>query len=150
MPLPRKKLKLVESGSAGRNKTRWIRPKIDENKNRDASDTHNFIPHNDYPPEDSEGQGLAVGQENQDVENNDGHSKAKSYEEIKKKDVENWAKLRHQLLKTAVERKHPCVDCCMKCDTRLALGQQAEDLILLTSFDSVLFKCEDCGPVFFV
>eukprot|EP00112_Aurelia_sp_Birch-Aquarium-sp1_P015329 Seg339.2 transcript_id=Seg339.2/GoldUCD/mRNA.D3Y31 product="hypothetical protein" protein_id=Seg339.2/GoldUCD/D3Y31 len=72
MPLPRKKLKLVESGSAGRNKTRWIRPKIDESKNKDASETHNFVPHDDYPAEDSEDQGLVVGQEHQqDVENND-------------------------------------------------------------------------------
>ena len=149
MPLARKKLKLVESSSAGRNETRWIRPKVNGNQNRgnDGCETSNFGPQNYCNVEDSLGlsrpESPAGEDPNEENDTPEQERKTKSYEEIKKKDVENWAKLRHQLLKTAVERNHPCVDCCLKCDARL--GQES-----LTAFDGVLFKCEDCGPFFYV
>lgn len=160
MPLPRKKLKLVESSTTGRNKSRWIKPRIDDNQNRqsNACETPNSLSHNDGNPEEVDlGLGLSLEGSNEEI--NEGAStaskerKTKTYQEIKKKDVENWAKLRDKLLKTAVERSHPCVECCLKCDTQLGhgLGTLAKNGAgQETAFDSILFRCEDCGPFYYV
>ncbi len=161
MPLPRKKLKLVDCSTTGRNRTRWIKPKIDDNQNSresNAFETCNIVPHNDdYPNE--VGLGLGLGIEVSDDETSEDaltaskERKTKTYEEIKKKDVENWAKLRIRLLKTAVERSHPSVECCLKCDTPLGddLGPLANKKAdQNTAFDSILFRCDHCGPFYYV
>ena len=127
-----------------------------QNRGSDGCETSNFGPQNYHNVEGSVGLGRpeSTADEYPNEENNtqEQERKTKSYEEIKKKDVENWAKLRHQLLKTAVERSHPCVDSCLKCDARLGLGLE-EGLCHeegLTAFDGVLLESVDCGPFFYV
>ena len=88
MPLPGKKLRLVESSTTGRKRTRWIKPKIDDNQNREsnACKTSNSVaPNDDYPKEVGLGLEVSVDETNEDASTASKERKTKTYEEIKKK-----------------------------------------------------------------
>ena len=50
---------------------------------------------------------------------------SKQYVELKRKDMESWASIRDDLVRTAVQMNHPSVDFCLKCGHN-GLGQTGE------------------------
>ena len=137
MPLPRKKIKLVKCGATGRSQTKWIKSKPKES-DRGKGTKDLTVPKRASLIDIGE---FEVPEGPRVVEN------SKQYAELKKKDIESWASLRDELLRTAVKRNVPSVDFCLKCG-RNGLGQAGETDGEDTQ--DMIFRCEDCGPFYFV
>jgi len=80
-------------------------------------------------------------------ENSGAVENKQKYADLNTNNIENWASLRDEILRTAVKRNLPSVDFCLKfgCD---GLGQHgpADD----EGTQDIIFRCKDCGPFYFV
>eukprot|EP00112_Aurelia_sp_Birch-Aquarium-sp1_P019139 Seg468.2 transcript_id=Seg468.2/GoldUCD/mRNA.D3Y31 product="hypothetical protein" protein_id=Seg468.2/GoldUCD/D3Y31 len=148
MPFPRKKLKIITDGSSGRDITYWRNSSCNVPFNQECLDADG--PRHSNEPivadHDRDDDGPNFSDEDTDegcLLSDDArkNSRAQTYEEIKRKDVESWRKLRKQFLHVAIGFP-TSVESCLVCQS--AFFSQT------SSQEETLYFCSDCGPFYYV
>eukprot|EP00112_Aurelia_sp_Birch-Aquarium-sp1_P004496 Seg151.1 transcript_id=Seg151.1/GoldUCD/mRNA.D3Y31 product="hypothetical protein" protein_id=Seg151.1/GoldUCD/D3Y31 len=157
MPFPRKKIKIVDDGGSGRERTKWVCPRkavssishhSELGKENTDSDHHQdrpgqlglgTLPEEEFQNVDSYGS---------DIENREPQNRRKTYKEIKIKDVANWELIRNDFQRVAVEKEGPpsSLKNCLSCGIDLLPHSKQIDGAEMLN----LFRCKDCGPYYFV